>query len=106
MVSFRGPKKAWATPRSVSFRGLIQNCQQATAPLSYAVPPQAQILLHVLRRMQYFTMTDQVRTRFYVSLVFTCEKVHIRIFSSYFFYANQTYHVLCNCKSSPSCPKN
>ena len=39
MVSFRGPKKAWATPRSVSFRGLIQNCQQATAPLSYAVPP-------------------------------------------------------------------
>ena len=41
MVSFRGQKKAWATPRSVSFRGLIQNFRRASPPLSYAesLPP-------------------------------------------------------------------
>ena len=35
MVSFRGPKKAWATHRSVYFRGLIQNSRRASPPLSY-----------------------------------------------------------------------
>ena len=41
MVSFRGKKKkAWATPRLVSFRGLIQNFRWASPPLSYvAFPP-------------------------------------------------------------------
>ena len=103
MVSFRGQKSLGHAQI-----GLLQgfNSKSPTrirTPFVCSAPPG---LLHVLRRMQYLTMTDQVRTRFYVSLVFTCEKVHMRIFSSYFFYANQTYHVLCNCKSSPSCPKN
>ena len=39
MVSFRGQKKAWATPRSVSFRGLIQNFRPASPPVSYAESP-------------------------------------------------------------------
>ena len=40
MVSFRGKKKkAWATPGSVSFRGLIQNFRRATPPISYAESP-------------------------------------------------------------------
>ena len=39
MVSFRGQKKAWATPRSVSFTGLIQNLRRASPPLSYAESP-------------------------------------------------------------------
>ena len=34
-MSLLGVKKAWATPRSVSFRGLIQNFQRASPPLSY-----------------------------------------------------------------------
>ena len=39
MVSFRGQLKAWATPRSVSFRALIQNFRRASPPLSYAETP-------------------------------------------------------------------
>ena len=40
MVSFRGKKKkAWATTRSISFRGLIQNFRPASPPLSYAESP-------------------------------------------------------------------
>ena len=39
MVSFSGQKKAWATPRFVSFRGLIQNFRRAPPPLSYAEFP-------------------------------------------------------------------
>ena len=41
MASFRGKKKkkAWATPRSVSFRGLIQNFRRASPPFSYASAP-------------------------------------------------------------------
>ena len=39
MVSFRGQKKAWAPPRFVSFRGLIQNFGRASPPLSYGEPP-------------------------------------------------------------------
>ena len=55
MVSFRGQKKAWATLRSVSFLGLIQNFQRASPPLSCAesLPPQQwsackhlQVLIH------------------------------------------------------------
>ena len=38
MVSFRG-KNVWATPRLVSFRGLIQNFRRASLPLSYAESP-------------------------------------------------------------------
>ena len=38
-VSFRGQKNAWATPRSVSFRGLIQNFPRASPPISYAESP-------------------------------------------------------------------
>ena len=34
MVSFRG-QKAWATPRSVSFRSLIQNFRRASPPGMY-----------------------------------------------------------------------
>ena len=42
--SLLGVKKAWATPRSVSFRGLIQNFRRASPPLSYArSPPRAQL---------------------------------------------------------------
>jgi len=37
--SLLGVKKAWATPRSVSFRGLIQNFRRASPPLSYAESP-------------------------------------------------------------------
>ena len=38
---FQGSKKGWAMPRSVSFRGLIQNFRRASPPLSYAesAPP-------------------------------------------------------------------
>ena len=40
MVSFRGQKKAWAMPRLVSFRGLIQNFRRAFPPPSICgVPP-------------------------------------------------------------------
>ena len=39
MVSIRSQKKAWATPRSVSFTGLIQNFRRASPPLSYAESP-------------------------------------------------------------------
>ena len=40
MVSFRGQKKAWVTPRSVSFRGLIQNFRRANpSPFICGVPP-------------------------------------------------------------------
>ena len=36
---FYGSKKAWAPPRSVSFRGLIQNFRRASPSLSYAESP-------------------------------------------------------------------
>ena len=39
MVSFGGQKKAWATPRSVSFRGFIENFRRASPPPSYAEFP-------------------------------------------------------------------
>ena len=39
MVSFRGKKKFGATPRLVSFRGLIQNFRGASPPLSYEKCP-------------------------------------------------------------------
>ena len=39
MVSFKGHKKAWATPRSVYFRGFIQNFRRASPPLSYGEYP-------------------------------------------------------------------
>ena len=41
MVSFRGQKNASATPKSVPFRGLIQNFRRASPLLSYAksLPP-------------------------------------------------------------------
>ena len=39
MVSFRGQKKAWATSKLVSYRGLIQNFRRASPPLSYAESP-------------------------------------------------------------------
>ena len=42
MVSFGGQEKAWATPRSVSFRGLIQNFRRPSPPLSYAESPHPQ----------------------------------------------------------------
>ena len=32
-------KKGWATPKLVSFRGLIQNFRRASPPLSYGTPP-------------------------------------------------------------------
>ena len=37
--SLLGVKKAWATLRSVSFRGLIQNFRRVSPPLSYAESP-------------------------------------------------------------------
>ena len=37
--SLLGVKKVWASPRSVSFRGLIQNIRRASPPLSYAESP-------------------------------------------------------------------
>ena len=37
--SLLGVKKAWAMPRSVSFRGLIQNFRQASPPRLYAESP-------------------------------------------------------------------
>ena len=108
MVSFRGQKSLGHAQIGLlqGFNSKLPTRIRTPFVCSAPPPPRAPILLHVLRRMQYFRMTDQVRTRFYVSVVFTCEKVHVRIFSSYLFPANQTYHVLCNCKSSPSCPTN
>ena len=37
--SLLGVKKAWAAPRSVSFRALIQNFRRASPPLSHAEYP-------------------------------------------------------------------
>ena len=37
--SLLGVKEAWATPGSVSFRGLIQNFRRASPPLSYVESP-------------------------------------------------------------------
>ena len=39
MIAFRGKKKGWATPRLVSFRGLIQKFRRASSPLSFGSPP-------------------------------------------------------------------
>ena len=41
-------KKAWATPKSISFRSLIQNFRRASPPLSYAKSPPGCISLLVL----------------------------------------------------------
>ena len=38
MISFRG-QKGWATPKLVSFWGLIQNSPRASPPVSYGSPP-------------------------------------------------------------------
>ena len=40
-LSLLGVKKGWATPRLVSFRGLIQNFRRASPPLSYGSPHRA-----------------------------------------------------------------
>jgi len=53
MVSFRGQKKAWAMPRSVSFRGLIQNFRRASTPFSYVESP------NPTPPPQNFTIIDQ-----------------------------------------------
>ena len=44
-------KKAWVTPRSVSFRGLIQNFRRASPPLSYAESPPESISPSFLNRV-------------------------------------------------------
>ena len=58
MVSFGGQKKAWATPRSVSFRGFIENFRRASPPPSYAEfppPREVDILNQFIRRgMEHF----------------------------------------------------
>ena len=60
MVSFRDQKKTWATLRSVSFRGLIQNFWWASPPLSYAESPRrlgvlssSQLMLQGFKRIGY-----------------------------------------------------
>ena len=50
MIAFRRQKKGWATPRLVSFRGLIQNFRQASPPLSYAESPPPRDLVLVVRK--------------------------------------------------------
>ena len=46
MVSFRGQKKVWATPISVSSRGFIQNLQRKSPLLSYAeYPPEPTLFI-------------------------------------------------------------
>ena len=48
MVSFRGKKKACATPTLVSFRGLIQNFRRVSLPLSYVeFPPGSQVRVFI-----------------------------------------------------------
>ena len=42
--SLLGVKKAWATPRSVSFRGLIQNFRRASPPISNVESPSPRCL--------------------------------------------------------------
>ena len=42
LSSLLGVKNAWATPRSVSFSGLIQNFRRASPPLSYAESPRGE----------------------------------------------------------------
>ena len=60
LVSFRGKKKTWATPRSVSFRGLIQNFLRASPPLSYAESPTgSQALLHYHDKLSFFIFYKQ-----------------------------------------------
>ena len=39
MVSFRGQKKAWPTPRLVSYKGLFQIFRRASPPLHMQTPP-------------------------------------------------------------------
>ena len=46
--------KGWATPRLVSFRGLIQNFRRASPPLSYPLILEVVILLKIKRR-DYFS---------------------------------------------------
>ena len=60
MVSFRGQKKAWATPRWVSFRGLIQNFRRASPPLSYAEfpPPPSRARYNEPRCNELLSITD------------------------------------------------
>ena len=46
--SLLGVKKDWVTPRSVSFRSLVQNFRRASPPLSYAESPSlAYVQLHL-----------------------------------------------------------
>ena len=46
-MSLLGVKKAWATPRSVSFRSLIQNFRRASPPFHMQSPPGMYITLGV-----------------------------------------------------------
>ena len=52
--SLLGVKKDWVTPRSVSFRGLVQNFRRASPPLSYAESPPSRT----------YTFTYTVKPRF------------------------------------------
>ena len=62
---FQGSKKAWATLRSVCFRGLIQNFRRASPPFSYAESPPPPGL-HVPLWIQI--------------LIFSCSQVDISLF--------------------------
>ena len=46
-------KKAWATPKSVSVRGLIQHIRRASPPLSYAESLPRDFHIHVKVELQF-----------------------------------------------------
>ena len=89
MVSFQqGSKKAWATPRSVSFRGLIQNFRRASPPLSYAESPRAlafpQTSFGVRSSRIHFSPTDRGGGQVHFSLylktkAFVCSQAFIKM---------------------------
>ena len=78
---FLGVKKSWALPRSVSFRGLIQNFRRASPPLSYARPPRAQLeridTINIFF-VSFSTEKEFFFSRFYTSqILFTLQKQQI-----------------------------
>ena len=59
--SLLGVKKARATPRSVSFRGLIQNFRRASPSLSYAEspPPGGTCAIKVVEKLTIYSPSCQ-----------------------------------------------
>ena len=54
-----GVKKAWATPRSVSFRGLIQNFRSIPTPFICGVPPGGSCSIKVVEKLTIYSPSCQ-----------------------------------------------